>query len=330
MGCVLVLLVLSLPLFAVCSLLVFLADGRPIFYRGVRLGKNKKVFYIYKFRSLVKDAESRIGNQILSERMADELHLEHRFGRFLRNKRLDELPQLINVLRGDMALVGPRPIRPLVYEKWRREIRDLDVRFQVAPGLIGPSQIYTPHSISHRIRSLLDNRYVRNRPSIFADLAFVCFVFGKLAHNLITGILTKICQYCIGNRHGERRRCRRLPQEQAFAVIVGTDTEQGRESSPQYSIGSRLALIDINDEALLLESHNPLDGERLVLRLEKQAQHRHRNTPKRRVAYVEARVNLQAIRRQGKELFQYVVTYNPVSPLNYYKIHQYFLEGSIA
>jgi len=134
----------SLTLFAPAALLVAAAivatSGTPLFYRGLRVGRHGRIFHMYKFRTLTADAESRLGpyyGEELSRRTEAEVT---RLGRWLRAAQLDELPQLWNVLRGDMSLVGPRPIRPTFFEELARDIPQYWQRLVVRPGLTGLAQ----------------------------------------------------------------------------------------------------------------------------------------------------------------------------------------------
>ena len=134
----LALVVLTLPLMAAIALLVLVTSGKPVFYRGVRLGLNKQPFTMIKFRTLVRDADQIIGPQLLTYRHK----LLTPLGKFLRDTRLDELPQLWNVLRGDMSLVGPRPEA----EKWVAEYPERwAVVHRVRPGITDPACILYRH-----------------------------------------------------------------------------------------------------------------------------------------------------------------------------------------
>src|SRR5204862_3950084 len=113
----------------------------PLFYRGLRVGRHGRIFHMYKFRTLTADAESRLGpyyGEELSRRTEAEVT---RLGRWLRAAQLDELPQLWNVLRGDMSLVGPRPIRPRFFEELAVELPAYWQRLVVRPGLTGFAQL---------------------------------------------------------------------------------------------------------------------------------------------------------------------------------------------
>lgn len=133
------LIIISLPGSLIIYLIIRLVDGKPVFYRGIRLGLEKRPFFMYKFRTLKQGAEKEIGAALFSE--SGKNNLETTLGRFLRSTRLDELPQLFNILRGDMDFLGPRPERPVVYEKYCRNIPGYDKRFSVKPGMIGYSQL---------------------------------------------------------------------------------------------------------------------------------------------------------------------------------------------
>src|SRR4030042_5740158 len=140
----LVLIIFSLPLMVIIALIVKIKDGGPVLYKGVRLGINKTPFIMYKFRTLSKDADKIIGAELLTAEIASTKKLVTHFGKYLRDTRLDELPQLFNILKGDMDFVGPRPERPEIYENICSHIRNYDRRFAVKPGLIGYAQLFTP------------------------------------------------------------------------------------------------------------------------------------------------------------------------------------------
>src|SRR5437016_7658141 len=108
-------LLLSLPLTIPIALLLLVTSGRPLFYRGERVGRSGRVFAMLKFRTLRRGAEDRLG-PYLGEELVRRTEAETTpIGAWLRATQLDEIPQLLNVLRGDMSLVGPRPIRPRLF-----------------------------------------------------------------------------------------------------------------------------------------------------------------------------------------------------------------------
>jgi lipopolysaccharide/colanic/teichoic acid biosynthesis glycosyltransferase len=121
-------LVLSFPILLMISFLVKMEDGGPVFFRGKRAGKEGKVFRIFKFRTMVRDAENLGGPSTA----ADDARLT-RIGRKLRRHNLDELPQFIDVLRGKMSFVGPRPEVPQEVETYDKETKD--VILSVRPGI---------------------------------------------------------------------------------------------------------------------------------------------------------------------------------------------------
>ena len=124
-----VLAILSLPFYLVVPLFIKLEDGGPIFYRDERVGRHGRDFFVYKFRSMSTEPE---------------INARHvtRVGAFLRRTRLDELPQLWSVLRGDQSLIGPRPERPDYVAIYREQIPYYDARHLIAPGLSGWAQLY--------------------------------------------------------------------------------------------------------------------------------------------------------------------------------------------
>lgn len=130
-------LVLLLPLLALIALVIKLSDGGPVLYRQERMGLNGHRFEMFKFRSMRVDAEVRSGPVWAKE--SDDRRT--RFGALLRRTSLDELPQLYNVLKGDMSLVGPRPERPVFIEKFRRSIPRYMLRHTVKAGITGWAQV---------------------------------------------------------------------------------------------------------------------------------------------------------------------------------------------
>jgi lipopolysaccharide/colanic/teichoic acid biosynthesis glycosyltransferase len=134
-------LLLSLPVSIAIALLVLLTSGPPILYRGERVGRGAHVFTMYKFRTLKRGAEGRLG-PYLGEDLVRRTHAEFtRVGRWLKATQLDEIPQFVNVLRGDMSLVGPRPIRPVFFEDLAHELPSYWQRLVVRPGLTGFAQV---------------------------------------------------------------------------------------------------------------------------------------------------------------------------------------------
>jgi len=133
-------LIVLAPVAALIALGVLATSGRPIFYRGERVGRYGRIFTMRKFRTLRPDAERRLGGTYgadLTARMPEEATP---LGRFLRASQLDELPQLWNVLRGDMSVVGPRPVRPVFFEQLVVDIPAYWQRLVVRPGLTGFAQ----------------------------------------------------------------------------------------------------------------------------------------------------------------------------------------------
>jgi lipopolysaccharide/colanic/teichoic acid biosynthesis glycosyltransferase len=155
----LVLIVLLFPLFLVAGVLVLLDVGRPILFWQERLGWKGGSFLIYKFRTLRApfDAE---GNPILAGRRPSAI------GRFLRATRLDELPQLLNVLLGDMSLIGPRPLLP------EDQPSNMSLRLSVRPGISGWAQVNGAKLVTREEKEKLDEWYVRNA-SWWVDLRII-------------------------------------------------------------------------------------------------------------------------------------------------------------
>jgi len=132
-----IILVVTLPVSLIVALAIKLDSKGPVFYKQIRVGKDNKQFKIYKFRSMYQDAEKHTGPVWSSK---DDPRIT-RVGKIIRKFRLDEIPQFINVLRGDMSLVGPRPERPYFVERLSNEIPLYKRRLKVKPGITGWAQV---------------------------------------------------------------------------------------------------------------------------------------------------------------------------------------------
>jgi lipopolysaccharide/colanic/teichoic acid biosynthesis glycosyltransferase len=134
-------LILSLLAAFPIGVVIALTSGRPVFYRGQRVGRGGRVFTMTKFRTLRRGAEARLGHH-LGVALVEATEAEvTRMGRWLRATQLDEVPQFWNVLKGDMSLVGPRPIRPRFFEELAAELPAYWQRLVVRPGLTGFAQV---------------------------------------------------------------------------------------------------------------------------------------------------------------------------------------------
>ena len=156
-------LVVTSPLMGVCALAVRLSGSHGVLYRGARAGKGGAVFTMLKFRTLKPHAEARIGpfyGQELTRLTEAE---QTRVGQILRATKLDELPQLWNVLRGEMSIVGPRPIRPLFFEELAQEIPAYWQRLVVRPGITGFAQLRLTREMTWAEKLAHDFEYIADR-----------------------------------------------------------------------------------------------------------------------------------------------------------------------
>ena len=159
----LLLLVATLPLQALIALAILLTDGRPALYRGQRVGRSGRFFTINKFRTLRVGAEERIGRHLGPDLVAATQAEYTRVGRWLKASQLDELPQLWNVLRGDMSLVGPRPIRPRFFADLAQDIPAYWQRLVVRPGLTGLAQMRRGYETSMEEKLAHDLEWIADR-----------------------------------------------------------------------------------------------------------------------------------------------------------------------
>jgi lipopolysaccharide/colanic/teichoic acid biosynthesis glycosyltransferase len=172
-------LVLSLPVSLLAMLAIRLEDGGPVFYSQERAGLFGRPFRVYKFRSMVPDAEAVVGALQATEHDPRVT----RVGRWLRATAMDELPQLWSIARGDMSFVGPRALRPGEIEATGdgrlvalEDVPGYDVRCRVVPGLTGVAQIYAPRDVPRRQKFRYDRLYIERR-SFGLDLRLILLSF---------------------------------------------------------------------------------------------------------------------------------------------------------
>ena len=159
--------VLLSPIMLVCALAIKLNDGGPVLFKQKRLTLGGKEFYVYKFRSMVVDAEKH-GPQLARE---DDDRIT-RVGRVLRRCRLDELPQLFNIFHGEMSVVGPRPERPELAQQYEKTMPEFEFRLHVKAGLTGYAQVIGKYDTQPYDKLKMDLMYIENY-SIFLDLRIV-------------------------------------------------------------------------------------------------------------------------------------------------------------
>jgi exopolysaccharide biosynthesis polyprenyl glycosylphosphotransferase len=186
-------LILASPLFVLIWLLVKLEDRGPVFFKQVRIGRHGRPFTVYKFRTMVVDAEARLKElQEDNERRGPLFKMTRdpritRVGKFLRDSSLDELPQLINVVRGEMSMVGPRPALPSEVAQFDPELRD---RLKVKPGVTGLWQVEARDNPSFDAYRRLDLYYVENW-SVSLDLIILLATVEQVIARLVSSVFSR-------------------------------------------------------------------------------------------------------------------------------------------
>ena len=155
-------LLVALPLILLIAALL-VTSGLPLFYRGERVGRDGRIFEMVKFRTLRRGAEERLGPYLGPELVERTRAETTRLGKRLRSMQLDELPQLWNVLRGDMSLVGPRPIRPRFFEQLASDLPAYWQRLVVRPGLTGFAQVRHGYETSMAEKLAHDLEWIADR-----------------------------------------------------------------------------------------------------------------------------------------------------------------------
>ncbi|WP_264212628.1 sugar transferase [Leisingera thetidis] len=253
-GLALLLLPLVSPLMLLIVLLQKLLVRGPVFYAGRRLGKDRKEFNILKFRTLSFKAGTVTRDQTLPRRSMTET----RIGIYLRRSRLDELPQLINILLGDMVFVGPRPIRPEIEDIYRAEVPGYEERFRIRPGLVGFAQALMTHETPKKLRARFNRMCCRTPIRYGAAFGFLAYVgvcvLSKSARLAVSGIADQFRPLA---EHRWLRTGFNCPPDSKVELSAGNSTHVG-------------AICGISDEVLQFVSTRPFpEGEHFVMLVRK-------------------------------------------------------------
>ena len=174
-------IIISLPIWLIISILIWFDDKGPIFYSQNRVGIHSKLFKTYKFRTMIPESDQLYGNKQAEE--GDKRIT--RVGKYLRHTAMDELPQLLSILNGDMSFVGPRALLPDEIEVNNEDTREsvpineipgYQYRQSVRPGLTGIAQIYAPRDINRKNKFRYDSIYIKNQ-SFSLDLKLIILSF---------------------------------------------------------------------------------------------------------------------------------------------------------
>jgi lipopolysaccharide/colanic/teichoic acid biosynthesis glycosyltransferase len=161
------------PIFIIIAVAIYFSDRGPVLFKQRRIGKNRKEFYMYKFRSMVVNAEELGGYSTSKEDPRITL-----IGRFIRRTSLDELPQLFNVLLGDMSIVGPRPDVPAQYELYTSD--EWNDRHRVRPGITGLAQSTLRSEATFEQRKKMDLKYSMSKHSLVSDCGIIAKTFKQV------------------------------------------------------------------------------------------------------------------------------------------------------
>lgn len=166
--CGIALIVIS-PIMLITAIAIKLTDGGPVFYKQCRLTQNGKKFDVLKFRSMRVDAEK---DGVARLSTGDKDNRVTAVGKFIRKVRIDELPQLINIIKGDMSIVGPRPERPEIAAQYEKELPEFALRLQAKAGLTGYAQVYGKYNTTPYDKLQMDLMYIA-KPSFVEDLRII-------------------------------------------------------------------------------------------------------------------------------------------------------------
>mgnify|MGYP000620535050 CR=1 FL=1 len=296
-------------------------DGGPFLYRGTRLGLNKIPFTIYKIRSLRMNAEQTLGAAIYNGGKPIELW----YGTFIRKTRIDELPQLYNIFRGEMSLIGPRPVRPIMYHTQLRHIKGFDRRFSVRPGITGHSQFFTPAASSMRIRSLIDNRFARSDITWGNRLLFFLYTAATCLWVMCSESIAYAVRTIIALVSGKPVRCRRKRQRRRPDNIVAAHL------CSQNSRDIAVSVVDMTHETMLMNCPMNLDVSDNTREFDLRLRFYYHRSKRRRVSEVQLRARIVGSRERTPDgLFRYVAEFSTGTEYGRYMVDKYILKDSVA
>lgn len=321
-----VLLLISLPAMAIIAILLKLeGTGRQgVLYRGERVGLNCKPFIMYKFRTLrcaPEEAFHRVSKISLDTPKASRL------GRFLRNYKLDELPQLINVIRGEMNIVGPRPQRKCVIDSCLAESPHYLKRFQVKPGITSVGAMFSPHFSTKELQFRLDMIHTKNR-RIYSDLVCLSATTVIVLRKIIKKFFSLLYEWFLKVASNDNSPSLLIQQYGKLFVKGNIDL---LNSTGERCAVSRYIAFGNRDDALLPSSVVVSDvmlneGEYVRLNLLKRVW---RNAAARRTIRVQLSGHVESclqLRNGGANNAQYMVKLKlgNIRPLQVYYLERYF------
>lgn len=303
------LLIMISPIFLVICVLMKLTTPGPVLYRGARLGRGRKVFHMLKFRTLATEAARLTRDRTLPRHNLCETPL----GTYLRKSRLDELPQLLNILRGEMVFYGPRPIRPEVEDHYMSAAPSYALRFVVRPGLIGLAQARLTHETPKAARARLTAMCCRAPVNYPRQTVFITWIGLCVLWRTLTAIGDALGDLA-SPIHGHKWLRSGFSRPSASRIEIITDNE------------TRVAVLSgISDEIVQFVSPRRLAPRRYAAELVRQRR-RHR------IARVPVTINLQIVTPVGvgQPGVAHYAAYRVNSDYSRYMIERYFLRSAVV
>ena len=315
----------ALPLIGAIYVMLRLTQRSPIFYKGIRLGRDRKPFIMYKFRTLAICAERRTQACVLPPQSG----LETRIGKFLRDSRLDELPQLLNVLRGDMNFFGPRPVRRLIARQAQRSIACYDRRFSVKPGLVGYAQLFMTHGTPKAMRARLNAYFCKRKACFWKEPLLMALTIGGMVRKGVAMILKQ-------SHHRIKTVVRRHPDESAAYKHADLDRIVSNLGMRQTNLvfvcteksHINCVMLSINHEAFALLAPVPLGTGKGMFLLQREI----KSSRKKKMITARCKADLVLIEKSAIEprfSYMYIAYYEPLHDFDIYAIDKFFLGNSL-
>jgi lipopolysaccharide/colanic/teichoic acid biosynthesis glycosyltransferase len=322
-------LLVGSPLFLLVGFATLLTMGWPVLYFGDRMGRNKASFRLIKFRTLPKNAEKQLGTETA---VGEQHHMCSFFTLALRSSRFDELPQLINILRGDMSFVGPRPVRAGRYEYIQRTLSPehfamYERRFTIRPGLIGYPALLAPHDCPFEYHARMDSMLFRKgklrlREYLRLIAVTIFAVSGKFIGDLWEIARDTFLLKVIHRRASAKRDYIRVASRQSSLSLWPTVTTK----IPPETI--ECVIRDISEEYVRIGCPVLLDpdgiyGFRARITL--------RSAGKKRTRSFLAAATFSQQRHENNDdsLMDCVLKFVPERPIDIFRLKKYFLRKSI-
>lgn len=285
----------------------------PFLYKCKRLGIWKKPFTMYKIRTLTNEFDKSFSSFSFCE------HSKHTlwYGSFLRCTKIDELPQLLNIIKGEMSFIGPRPVRLYDYANSYKHIRNSQIRFSVKPGLTGMSQLYTSAAAPRKLRVDLENKFIRLNKGTLFKINFIGKTIYYVMYKLIQESKKRAVQTINCLRFGKSLKCRRSYER------VNVDAKKIKVSGINESQKIDLHPINVNKTHIAISTSRNLNIG-LTFNMHVKCETKRKGSIRKHT--IKCFTTVEKVISDDQTSIIYICQYKPVNEYNQYLMDKHVLK----